>query len=455
MAVHALTRGLDLPLAGAPTQRIELAPDATRVALVAADYFGLKPALRVQPGDRVLRGSMLFEDRKTPGVAFTAPAAGTVVAIHRGEKRSLRSVVIAVDPDDGPERQVAFASYADRPAGELAADALRALLVESGMWTAFRTRPFSKVPAPETKPRAIFVTAMDTHPHAPDVSVVLQSRGEDFAVGLAAVAKLCPGRTHVCRARGSSMPMAVPPGVTVEEFSGPHPAGAPGTHIHVVDPVDHHRISWHVGYQDVAAIGRLVTTGRLDVERVVALAGPGVVRPRLLRTRVGASTDDLTRGELAPGEQRIISGSVLDGRAASGEADGWLGRYHQQISVLPEGRERELFGWIAPGARKFSLWRVVLGHFHRGGALPLTTTTNGGPRAMVPIGGYERVLPLDLPATFLLRALITGDVEQAEALGVLELDEEDLALCTFVCPGKYEYGPLLRAMLERIEKEGA
>ncbi len=246
------------------------------------------------------------------------------------------------------------------------------------------------------------------------------------------------------------MPMAVPPGVTVEEFSGPHPAGAPGTHIHVVDPVDHHRISWHVGYQDVAAIGRLVTTGRLDVERVVALAGPGVVRPRLLRTRVGASTDDLTRGELAPGEQRIISGSVLDGRAASGEADGWLGRYHQQISVLPEGRERELFGWIAPGARKFSLWRVVLGHFHRGGALPLTTTTNGGPRAMVPIGGYERVLPLDLPATFLLRALITGDVEQAEALGVLELDEEDLALCTFVCPGKYEYGPLLRAMLERI-----
>ena len=453
MAVHAITRGLDIPLAGAPVQRIEAAPAATRVALVASDYVGVKPTLRVQTGDHVLRGTVLFEDKRTPGVAFTAPVAGTVAAVHRGERRALRSIVIDVDPGDGPERQVAFASYAAGPASLLTADALRALLVESGMWTAFRTRPFSKVPAPDTTPRAIFVTAMDTHPHAPEVGVVLAQRGDDFAAGLAAIAKLCPGRTYLCRTAGSAIAMRAPAGVAVEEFAGPHPAGVPGTHIHLVDPVDHRRIAWHIGYQDVAAIGRLVATGRLDVERVVALAGPGVARPRLLRTRLGASTDDIVRGELAPGEQRIISGSVLDGRIATGEVDGWLGRYHQQISVLPEGRERELFGWIAPSADKFSLWGVVLGHWRKGGTLPLSTTTNGSPRAMVPIGGYERVLPLDLPATFLLRALITGDIEQAEALGVLELDEEDLALCTFVCPGKYDYGPLLRAMLERIEKE--
>jgi Na+-transporting NADH:ubiquinone oxidoreductase subunit A len=453
MAVHRITRGLDLPLAGPPEQRIETATAVSRVALVAADYPGLKPMLCVQPGDRVLRGATLFEDRKTPGVRYTAPAAGTVAAIHRGERRALQSVVIAIDSGDEPDHQVAFASHRAQPLAALDAESIRALLVESGLWTAFRTRPFSKVPAADATPRAIFVTAMDTHPHAPDVDVVLRERSDDFIVGLAAVAKLCPSRTRVCRAPGALANVAMPQGVTVEEFTGPHPAGVPGTHMHLVDPVDQQRIAWHAGYQDVAAIGHLIATGRLDVERVVSLAGPGVARPRLLRTRLGASTDELTRGELALGEQRVLSGSVLDGRVASGEVHGFLGRYHQQIAALPEGRERELFGWIAPGAEKFSLWGVVVGHWRKGRPLPLTTTTNGSPRAMVPIGGYERVLPLDLPATFLLRALITGDIERAESLGVLELDEEDLALCTFVCPGKYEYGPLLRAMLERIEHE--
>jgi len=209
---------------------------------------------------------------------------------------------------------------------------------------------------------------------------------------------------------------------------------------------------WHVGYQDVAAIGHLLATGRIDVGRVIALAGPGVARPRLLRTRLGAATDELVAGELAPGAQRVVSGSVLDGRTAAGEATGYLGRYHLQVSALPEGNRREFLGWLAPGREKHSLTGVVLGAFARR-ALPLTTTTNGSPRAMVPIGTYERVMPLDLLPTFLLRALITGDDEQAEALGCLELDEEDLALCTYVCPGKYEYGPLLRGALERIAKD--
>jgi len=209
---------------------------------------------------------------------------------------------------------------------------------------------------------------------------------------------------------------------------------------------------WHIGYQDVAAIGRLFATGRLDVDRVISLAGPGAARPRLLRARLGAAIGELTRGELAPGEQRIVSGSVLDGRSAAAPATGFLGRYHLQIAVLPEGREREFMGWIAPGRDKFSLWAVVLGHWRRN--LPLNTSANGSRRAMVPIGAYERVMPLDLMPTFLLRSLITGDDERAEQLGCLELDEEDVALCTFVCPGKFEYGPLLRAALTRIEKAG-
>lgn len=455
MAVHRITRGLDLPLAGSPAPTIDAALPVRRVAVLAADFPGLKPSLLVQAGDRVLRGTPLFEDKTTHGVRFTAPAAGTVAAIHRGDKRAFQSVVIDVGPDDGPASQIAFTSHAGAAPESLDAAAVQALLVESGLWTAFRTRPFSQVPAPGSVPYALFVTVIDTHPHAPSVAQVLAGREAEFAAGLAAVARLCTGTTHVCKAAGQALSLPPLDRVVVHDFSGPHPAGTPGLHIHLLAPVDLHRVVWHIGYQDVLAIGGLVTTGRLDVERVIALAGPGVRSPRLLRTRLGASTDELTRGELTSGPQRVISGSVLDGRTAQGEIHGYLGRYHRQVSVVPEATERELLGWIAPAANKYSIWGNVLGHWRRGGGFPLTTTTNGSPRAMVPIGAFERVMPFDLLPSFLLRALISGNVEWAEELGVIELDEEDLALCTFVCPGKVEYGPLLRDMLARIEKEHA
>jgi Na+-transporting NADH:ubiquinone oxidoreductase subunit A len=452
MGVHRTRRGLDLPIAGDPEPRIEPARAVTRVALLAADTVGLRPALRVQPGDRVLRGQPLFEDKRNPGVPFIAPAAGRVAAVHRGERRALVSVVIDVDEDARRDPQVPLAAFAGRPPAELDRDAVRALLVESGLWTALRTRPFSRIPSPDTVPQAIFVTATDTRPHAPSPELVLADRGEDFASGVRALERLTDGPVYVCTAPGARIPVPDSPRVRGEAFAGPHPSGTAGLHIHLLHPVSLARTVWHVGYQDVAAIGRLVATGRIDVGRVVALAGPGMVRPRLVRTRLGAATDELVAGELAPGEQRVVSGSVLDGRTAVGEGTGYLGRYHLQVAALPEGRRRELFGWMAPGRDKHSLIGVVLGAFARR-ALPLTTTTNGSPRAMIPIGTYERVMPLDLMPTFLLRALITGDDEQAEALGCVELDEEDLALCTYVCPGKYEYAPLLRGALERIAKD--
>jgi Na+-transporting NADH:ubiquinone oxidoreductase subunit A len=453
LAVHRIVRGLDLPLAGDPACAIDDAAASARVALVAADYPGLKPTMLVQPGDRVLRGQPLFEDKRTHGVRHTAPAAGTVAAIHRGEMRAFLSLVIDVAADDGPHAQVPFASFGAGAAPARDAAAVTALLVESGLWTAFRTRPYSKVPAPGTTPHSLFVTAIDTHPHAPPVDAVVAGREADFAAGLAAVALLTTGKTYLCKAAGSAVTAPAGSSILVEEFSGPHPAGTPGVHIHRLDPVHAEKTVWHVGYQDVIAIGHLVTTGRLDVARVISLAGPGAARPRLLRTRQGAAIADLTRGEVRPGTQRVVSGSVLDGRTATGDVDGYLGRYHQQISVLPEAQRRELFGWITPGAEKYSIWGVVLGHWARARRLALTTTTNGGVRAMVPIGAYERVMPMDLMPTFLLRALITRNIEWAEEMGVLELDEEDVALCTFVCPGKVEYGPLLRDMLTRIEKD--
>ena len=316
-----------------------------------------------------------------------------------------------------------------------------------------RTRPFSKVPAPETTPQAIFVTATDTNPHAPNPELVIQGHEADLERGLVCVAKLTEGRTYLCKARGAAIPANPNTGIQIEEFEGIHPAGTVGVHINKLSPVSHKKTVWHLNYQDVIAIGKLFGSGKLYVDRVISLAGPSVKSPRLLRTRLGASIDDLVSGELKDGEQRVVSGSVLSGRTAQGEIFGYLGRYHNQISVLREGRDREFLGWAAPGIKKFSIIPVYLSKL-LGGKFDFTTNTNGSPRAMVPIGMYEKVMPMDIVPTVLLRSLLIGDLEEAEKLGVLELDEEDLALCTFVCPGKHDFGVHLRNMLNKIDKEG-
>lgn len=453
MSVHRITKGLDLPLAGAPTRVVE--PRAvSRVALVASDYVGLKPTLRVGVGERVARGQALFEDRRTPGARFTAPATGVVSAIHRGERRALQSIVIDVAADDSPATQLAFASYTGRDPASLDGAAVEALLVESGLWVALRERPFGRVARPGRRPRSIFVTAIDTRPHAPPPDIAIAGRDDDMRRALAALAKLTDGMVYVCSDADLQRCVPADARIRVERFSGPHPAGLAGTHIHMLDPVGAGSTVWYVGYQDALAIGRLFASGELDVERIVSLAGPPVAHPHLIRARLGASTDQIVDGVMLGPDVRVISGSVLDGRAARGDVHGYLGRYHLQIAVLAEGRERELFGWFAPGRDKFSLWRVVAGAFARDG-LALTTTSNGSVRPMVPIGAYERVMPLDILPTFLLRALLTQDVERAEALGALELEEDDVALCTLVCPAKLEYGPLLRRMLTTLEAESA
>ncbi len=452
MAAHRITKGLDLPIAGDPQQTISAGSPVRHVAVLGADYLGTKPKMLAKIGDKVQRGQLLFEDRKAPGVCFTAPASGAVVAIHRGEKRAFLSLVIEVD---GSDDQVQFQAYTGTAAEQLGAEQVRSLLLESGMWTALRMRPFSRVPAPDSSPRAIFVTAVDTHPHAADVGVVLRGKEADFKRGVAVLARLAP-KVYVCKSSKLQLDVAGVSGVQVEDFDGVHPAGNVGTHIHMLEPVDRDRVVWHVGYQDVVAIGVLFATGKLDVSRVVSLAGPVVTRPRLIQTVLGASLDELTAGELAPGENRVVSGSVLSGRKAVGEVEGYLGRYHTQVSALLEGRQRELLGWLAPGAGKFSILPVYFGFLGRlfGKKFNMTTTTNGSPRAMVPIGMYERVMPLDIHPTFLLRSLLVGDTDRAIQLGALELDEEDLALCTFVDPGKADYGVFLRKNLSEIEKEG-
>lgn len=444
-----IKKGLDLPIAGKPEQTVYPGAAVGEVAVLGEEYVGMRPSMKVQEGDKVQKGQVLFEDKKNPGVVFTAPASGTVAAIHRGEKRVLQSVVIAVAGNE----QITFESYTPEALNSLGGEEIRRNLLASGLWTAFRTRPFSKIPAANAEPAAIFVNAMDTNPLAADPQVVIRERAGDFTRGLLVLSRLTANKIHVCKAAGADIPVSDGQNTAVHEFNGPHPAGLSGTHIHFIEPVGAGKTVWTVNYQDVIAIGHLFATGELDVSRVVSLAGPQVKQPRLLRTVLGAKISELTAGGLKDGENRVISGSVLNGAVAAGAHD-YLGRYHNQISVIAEGRAKELFGWVLPSADKYTVTRTTLGHFLKSKLFNFTSAVNGGKRAMVPIGTYERVMPLDILPTLLLRDLIVGDTDSAQALGCLELDEEDLALCSFVCPGKYEYGALLRNVLDKIEKEG-
>ena len=456
MAVHRVSRGLRLPLAGEPEQVVERRVVPTRIALIADDYIGLRPTMHVEEGTEVRRGQLLFEDKKMPGVRYTAPGEGRVAAINRGERRALRSVVIELSAADRTGRgdQIRLSSYSGRHPSALASDAVRELLVESGLWTSLRARPFSRVADPNVRPRSIFVTAIDTDPCAPDVEVVLRGREAELERGLAVLTALTDGAVFLCTSGRFSLPVPEVDRVRHERFVGPHPAGTVGLHIHRLDPAGRNRVVWHVGYQDVVAIGRLFDTGEIDVDRVIALAGPAVSRPRLVQARLCAATDDLVAGALASGEVRVVSGSVLSGRTAMGPVHGFLGRHHRQVAVLLEGRRREFMGWAGPGFNKFSTVGVFLSRLLPGRRFALTTTTSGSPRSIMPIGLYEKVMPFDLQPTFLLKALLTRDIERAEQLGCLELDEEDVALCTFVCPGKNDYGPPLREVLTTIEREG-
>ena len=442
-----ITKGLNLPIAGMPSQQISSKPAVKRVALLGEEYIGMRPSMAVREGDRVQKGQLLFEDKKNPGVRFTAPASGTISAIHRGERRVLQSVVIDVDGDDA----VHFPRYELADLAGLTREAVQRQLLESGMWTAFRTRPFSKIPAPGSVPAAIFVTAIDTNPLAADPQPIILAQREAFDAGLTLLTRLTDGKVHVCQASGGKLGGHPVGQVTFNQFAGPHPAGLVGTHIHFLEPVSLKKQVWHLNYQDVIAVGKLFLEGELSVERIIALGGPQVKEPRLIKTCSGASLDELLADELLDDENRIISGSVLSGTHARGP-HAFLGRFHLQVSVVKEGREKELFGWVMPGKDKFSITRTTLGHFMKRKLFNFSTDTNGGERAMVPIGNYERVMPLDILPTMLLRDLLAGDTDSARALGCL--DEEDLALCTYVCPGKYEYGPALRSVLTQIEQEG-
>ncbi|STZ00814.1 Na(+)-translocating NADH-quinone reductase subunit A [Moraxella lacunata] len=443
-----IKKGLDLPITGEPTKEIsEHTP--TYVALIGYDYIGMRPTMHVKEGDTVAKGQVVFEDKKRLGVKYTAPASGKVIAINRGERRVFESLVIEVAQGD----EIGFKAHAKDNLAKLSREEVVAQLNDAGEWTAFRTRPFSRTPELDSIPSAIFVTATDTNPLSADPADIINANIDDFNSGLAVISILSP-KTLVCHGKTAPTKATnVAGSVEYHGFDGVHPAGNAGTHIHFLHPLARGVTVWTIGYQDVIAIGKLFTTGTIHTERTISLAGTVVNKPRLIKTTRGADLNALTNGELNGNDNRIISGSVLSGRKASG-AVAYLGRFHNQVSVLAEGRERPAFHYLTLGANRFSTLPIYISQFFKGKKYAFTTSTNGSPRAMVPIGSFETVMPQDYLPTQLLRSLIVGDIVEAVELGALELDEEDLALCTFVSPGKYEFGDILRDNLTRIESEG-
>ncbi|QIZ76077.1 Na(+)-translocating NADH-quinone reductase subunit A [Ferrimonas lipolytica] len=445
--IITITKGLDVPIAGTPKAIIDGRLQPQHVALLGEDYVGLKPSMLVEVGDKVAKGQPLFADKKTPGVCFTAPAAGEIVAIHRGERRVLQSVVIRVSGNE----QVCFNRYDD--VTSLSRAEVTQNLLDSGLWTAMRTRPFSKVPAPNAVPAAIFVTAIDTNPLAADPRQIIAEHPQAFEAGLVLLTKLTDGKLFLCQDDNGHLPGQDLPNVHNQRFGGVHPAGLVGTHIHHLMPVSLERTVWHIGYQDVIAYGKLFQTGELYTDRIVSLAGPSIINPRLIRTPIGAELSPNLSSEISGDLYRIVSGSVLSGHKAD-DAHDFLGRFHNQISALPEDNQRQLLPWAKTGRDRFSITRTMLSLFSPNKKFDMTTSAGGDKRAIVAMGQLERVMPLDILPTILVRDLIAQDTDEAQQLGALELDEEDLALCTFVCPGKYDFGKELRTCLEIIEKEG-
>ncbi len=426
-------------------------PPVKRVAFTGADFLSLRqlPKVLVNEGDRVRLGQALISCKQFPEVMGVAPGSGVIEQIIRGKKRSLKTITIRLEGDEAQD----FRKFEADSLSRLTRDEVKENLLAAGMWLAIKTRPFSMTPPPDSEPSALFVTAIDTQPLAPPPEIIIAEAGDDFVYGLHIVSKLCSGQTYLCAASGVDLPKGCDQMTKVVHFAGPHPAGLVGTHIHHLTPIASGDVVWSINYQDVIAIGRLFTSGRLPTKRIISLAGAPLTHPRLVRTRMGASIEDLLSAETIDADARIISGSVLAGRHALGWA-AYLGWFHHQVTAIRDGQQRELLGWIAPGTRKFSVLRAFISHLRpKHTRFDMDSSYHGSHRALVPIGAYERVMPLDLLITPLLRALLVGDIETAIELGCLELDEEDLALCSFACPSKHDFGKALREVLVHIQRE--
>lgn len=443
MATYTIKKGLNLPIAGSTsTTDCVQGAAAQQVALLPQEAWGIKVQMLVAVGDQVKVGSPLFCDRRDPDVIFTSPAAGTVAAVNRGARRAVQSVVIDV---------ANFDEHAEMPSSDGSRASLVATLAASGLWPNLRQRPFDKVALSGTTPQAIFVTATDTNPLAVDPLHLVAGREADVQAGLKAMLTLSGGKVYLNTDGANDWSAFLVEGVEQHGFKGPHPAGNAGVHINALHPVNLERNVWHVDVQNLADMGAYLNSGKVPTARKVAVVGPAASKSEIVETQRGASMNVFS--SYANSTVRFVSGSLLAGATANpGEEKGFLGRFAQQVSIVDDTPEREFINWMKPIGSRWSMSGTYLAKFVKK-SFTTDTDLNGGERAIVPIGSYEKVMPFDIMPTQLIKALASNDVTMAEKLGVLEIVEEDIALCQYVCPSKVDITDMLRTMLTLIEKE--
>jgi Na+-transporting NADH:ubiquinone oxidoreductase subunit A len=452
MNMIKLRLGKDIPISGkAPINKI-IEQKSSKIGVVCVDFIGLKPRLSVKVGSCVNIGDTLFVDKNNPKVNFTSPAAGEIVEINRGEKRKLQSIVIKTDDQ---ESVVQFHNHTAESCTDLDKEEISSQMHKSGMWTTLRTRPYGEIPEADSTPDAIFINTMDTNPLGLDNSYVigLGDNLEMFKLGLSILSKLTDGNLYVCKHPKMSLDIKSDKIITTS-FKGPHPAGLVSTHIHHLYPISRERIVWHLDMQDTIALGKFFSTGILSTERIFALVGPEVKEPTYIKSRIGCNIPEAVDKKLTEDKKhRVIAGNVLSGRQID-DKNCYSGMYDRAISVIEENKDRKFLGWMDLGLNRYSVLGIYLSSLIKPKKFSFTSNTNGSDRAMLPLGQFEDLMPMDILPTQLLRSIVVGDAEEAELLGALELVEEDLSLCAFVCPGKYEYGDILRDVLIKIKTEG-
>ena len=438
-----LCKGLDIRLQGEAAKTIVDAPLAAEYAVSPLDFEGLTPKMLVKVGDTVEAGSPLFFDKKRPEILFTSPVSGTVAAVNRGEKRKILSVVVTAD------KEVAYKEFAKLDVATASREQIVNLLLESGLWTMFIQRPYGVVATPSDMPKAIFVSAFDSAPLAVDYDFALAGDKEALQKGFDVLGRLTEGKVHLSYHANQTTPSFT--GVELHAFKGKHPAGNVGVQIHHIDPINKGEKAWTLNIQDVAILGRLFLNGKVDMSRVIAVAGSCVAEPKYYRVIAGASVKAILGGKLSNEHARVISGNVLTGRNVGME--GFLGVNANMLTVIPEGDDYELLGWAMPRFKKFSVSRAYFSWLFPCRKYNLDTNLNGGERAFVMNDLYEKYLPMDVYPVHLIKACLANDLDKMENLGIYEVVEEDLALCEFVCPSKIEIQQILRNGINTMIKE--
>ena len=442
-----LKKGLDIKLEGGAPNHLATLPPAGSYAVNPDDFKGVTLKLLVQPGDEVKAGSPLFFDKYRPEILVTSPVSGTVSAINRGEKRKILEVVVVPDgKDDFVDFELSDSAQMNR---EQTIDAM----LRSGMWPLLVQRPYGVIADPAVAPKAIFVSGFDSAPLAPDMDYVLAGQEANLAAGIDVLKKLTPGKVHLGLRAGGNSSLKEIKGAEIHYFKGPHPAGNVGVQIHHINPINKGETVWTIDIQHLAILGRFFRTGRVDMSKVVALTGAGLNQQHYVKTVSGAGIRSTLAGNLPEdtGRFRIISGNVLTGQQK--EPDGFLGFYSNQITVIPEGDRYEFIGWVMPRFKKFSVSKTYFSWLTPRKNYNLDTNLNGGERAFIFNGIYDKYLPMDIYPVYLLKAVIAGDIDKMENLGIYEVIEEDIALCEFIDPSKIEMQDILRKGIDQMIKE--